>query len=112
MNAFATGQTHYVPAFTSRSRGLSQTVCGIGIDMAEHSVTPSCPTCKAWLEQDAADAKEIAAALDAEDAAMSGCCVDCHAPILPGDLRAAVGAYQEVCAGCFALRRAQLSLSL
>ena len=66
MNAFATGHTHYLAAFVFHARGLQVAACGTAIEKSEHSCTPSCEKCAAWLVQDAQEYAETIAALDAE----------------------------------------------
>jgi hypothetical protein len=66
MNRFATGHTHYLAAFVFHARGLQVAVCGTAIEKSEHSCTPSCEKCAAWLADEAADFKATVEALDAE----------------------------------------------
>jgi hypothetical protein len=60
--------THYIPYFTiERSLAYNpsgrpfrrlQAVCGTFIDLADHTVEPTCPACQTWLTQDVIDARE------------------------------------------------------
>jgi len=58
-----------VPFFTEISRRARLTVYGRLVEMTEHSVEPTCPKCKAWVEADEVEARALAAKWDAEDAA-------------------------------------------
>jgi hypothetical protein len=47
--------THYI-ADLSRSDGrVQRSVCGAMIHVVDHTASPSCAQCKAWIEADAAD---------------------------------------------------------
>jgi hypothetical protein len=46
--------THYIPMFTARAGRLQQAACGEYAGSSEHSTEPTCPTCRAYLEADAA----------------------------------------------------------
>lgn len=48
-------QTHYIPAFTARNGHDQQAACGRWVRATEHTAEPSCPNCRAYLEQDAED---------------------------------------------------------
>ena len=44
---------HYLPAFTERNGRWQRAACSAWVFSSEHSVTPDCPGCQAWLAADA-----------------------------------------------------------
>jgi len=53
--------THYVPSFTTINGRKRRTVCGVWVNVDEHSAEPTCPECQAWLAQEATtDADDVA----------------------------------------------------
>ena len=43
-------ETHYIPAFTERNGRDEKTACGRWIRAMEHTNEPTCPACKAYVE--------------------------------------------------------------
>lgn len=58
--------THYVPMDSRCWRGQQDAVCGQSVPLSQHSMTPTCPTCRAFLAQQADDDDATAAALEQE----------------------------------------------
>lgn len=56
--------THYIPLGDGGRR--QRAACGLYVDARAHVVTPTCPTCRHWLETCEADDRETARALEAE----------------------------------------------
>jgi hypothetical protein len=47
--------THYLPeapVFRGKTPRRQRAVCGVIIDATEHTNTPTCPVCKAYVESD------------------------------------------------------------
>ncbi len=66
-----TNYTHYLPIFVEAH--WPRAVCGLSsrFQTLEHSVTPSCPRCAAWLEADVTTAKALEALWAAEPAGVN-----------------------------------------
>lgn len=70
--------THYIAYFTVEEAALQyrdrrvprqarlRTVCGAWLNKDAHTTEPTCPTCRAWLEQEADDTVETARGLGLE----------------------------------------------
>ena len=65
--------THFIPGLTSAKQRLGMAICGRIIDWGEHSISPTCPRCAAWLEADEQEAAALSALWDreAEEKAMA-----------------------------------------
>lgn len=50
--------SHYLPAFTVRRAHLQKAVCGVMVDLRQHSTEPACAACQAWLEQEPVSDRE------------------------------------------------------
>lgn len=44
------GDSHWIPPFTERNGRFQLAACNIWIREDEHSAEPTCPTCKAYLD--------------------------------------------------------------
>lgn len=52
--------SHYLPYFTDRRRdGTQLAACQSWVTMADHSTEPTCPACRAWLEEDASNLQTL-----------------------------------------------------
>lgn len=59
-------QTHYVPEHKLVIRGHVTAVCGAFIASTDRTGSPTCPTCRDWLQRQADDDRETARALEEE----------------------------------------------
>lgn len=58
--------THYILPFTSTRGREQRTACGVWVTWDQHTVEPECPQCRAWLEADDAEAKQLNLKWEAE----------------------------------------------